>query len=169
MGGCAWRGAAGRRLRRYSLPATFPGVPGGRVGRGTLEAAELSGKCRSRCCGAAPGVRRRWEPRLGRSRVAWGLPLRSERSEKREAGKGDGNRGVFREAVASGPPQHLQSAAWFPAYPAGCGRARVVAGRWEVGVPQRSPRRARLPAASRGLRSLGRSRLPRRCFLAALL
>lgn len=90
VGGCAWLWAAGQRLRRNSLPATFSGVPVGRVGTGTLEAAELSGKCRSRCCGAAPGVRRRWEPRLGGSRVAWGLLLLSERSEKREARQEDG-------------------------------------------------------------------------------
>lgn len=58
------RGPAGSH---NSPPATFSGVPV--VGdRGARETAELSGKCRSRCCRTAPGVRRGWKPRLGGSR-----------------------------------------------------------------------------------------------------
>lgn len=126
------RRAAGQRVPDELLASYFSGRA--RRRRGAPAAAELSGRCRSRCgrcCGAAPGVRRGWKPRLGGSRVGWGLLLLSEgsgRAERRERGEDDPNYRVFRGAAASGRPEHPQSAVCFPMYSTARKEAQVVVG-----------------------------------------
>lgn len=145
------RGVGRLRVSRFPItrwPLLFRACPWAAGGRtGTLEAAERSGRCRSRSG---------WQPPLGASREGWGLPLpgkRSGRAKRRETGEGDGNCQVFWGAVTSGPPEHPQSALCFPLYPppvgsAGCRRVTGTRCSAAPALP-RSPR----PQAANAARS----------------